>query len=81
MSAYEQPRTAPPTDGVDRFERFSQRLEADDADVCPDCGSRSVDVWMTEGASAARAVCVCGHEWDDDEVLRLFDRVNGGGQA
>jgi hypothetical protein len=55
------PRTDPPTNAWgERLERFGGRQDGV-AEPCLDCGSELVDVWMNEGATAARLVCVaCG---------------------
>lgn len=66
-------RTSPPTDGFDTYERFSERLDGKDA-ACVDCGAVELDVWITEGGTAARTVCVnCGHEHDDEVARRLYE--------
>lgn len=67
------PRTDAPTNGFDTFERFSDRLDDSGAE-CQNCGSARLDVWITEGATAARTVCVrCGHEHDDEATRGLYE--------
>lgn len=61
-----QPRTDPPSDGIDTFERFSRRLSETE---CDGCGCTSLDLWITEGATSARAVCpACGTNLSDEQV-------------
>jgi Zn ribbon nucleic-acid-binding protein len=68
------PRTDPPTGPFgDEFGRFSARLD-DRAAECHACESLRLDVWITEGGTAARTVCVdCGHEHDDEATRALYD--------
>lgn len=71
MSAETQnPQTAPPTDGFDRFTRYKgRRLDA--VDDCPSCGTECYDVWLNVGATAARLVCVgCGAVHTPEVVVR-----------
>ena len=50
-----QPTTEPPTNGFgERFDRYSKHLDRE----CPVCGSVGLDLWLTEGATEYRAVCV-----------------------
>ena len=66
-----QTRTSPPTDPVDRIERFAgpvdQHVEDGEIDPCGRCGSSYLDGWMDEGAICLWTVCVrCGSERQEE---------------
>jgi len=64
------PTTRSPTNQWgETLSRFSKTLDG----ACPSCGA-AVEVWITEGATSARGVCVsCDAEVDED-VLREVSR-------
>lgn len=51
----DQPRTDPPATGIDPHDRFLRHSEKG---RCPECGSRDLDVWISEGATSAIFKCV-----------------------
>jgi DNA-directed RNA polymerase subunit RPC12/RpoP len=72
-------RTRPPTSGVDPHRRFSEALSEQDLELCPDCGSGDVDLWITEGATSCRGRCVdCGRELDHREAREAWERAQEG---
>lgn len=66
------PHTAPPVARFgERLSRYAEYL----AEPCPECGEVGIDVWLNEGATVARGVCVaCDSSLDGDQL----DDVVGG---
>lgn len=75
-SSQPSPSTAPPRSP---FGETLDRYAGYEAVECPECGEVGLDVWITEGATAGRGVCVSsGCEVEHGTLLDLTEEASGG---
>jgi len=66
-----EPSTAPPRSP---FGEILDRYSGYEAVECPECGEVGLDVWITEGASIGRGVCVSsGCEIDHERLTEISE--------